>query len=315
MGADGVSSPPATGEGEAFKRADASSFDAGAETYDRLTQLATGPLTAHLLDLARLRGDDSLLDLGTGTGIVPLYAAARPGWRGHVTALDHSDGMLAAARKRLTAAGIASRVTLLRGDAERLDLPDAHFDVVVSMFALIHFPDPFAALREMRRVLKPRGRLALSVGGSPPWSPRGVAQRLTRAPEVLALARGRLLLATRFLDGLVDRHGLPDVGPALTEYARHHTNRTAGTVELVKRAGFRQVRRSFRTHAVDFDSIQDFWDVQRLFSSSARRRIQAADPGAVARLRADFDARCRRVLDAGGRLRYPTAALYVTAVR
>jgi ubiquinone/menaquinone biosynthesis C-methylase UbiE len=99
------------------------------------------------------RGD--VLEIGVGTGRnLPEYASAT-----RLTGIDLSDGMLERARAR--AKEIGRDVELLRGDAERLDFPDASFDTVVFSLSLCSIPDDAAAVREAARVLRPGGRLVL----------------------------------------------------------------------------------------------------------------------------------------------------------
>lgn len=105
------------------------------------------------------RSNASLIDVGTGLGLLALAAAERwPGLR--VTGIDPSSGMLAIARERIPE-NHHQRISFVEGDAERIPLPDASVDVVSSAFVLQLVPDRAAALREMRRVLRPDGTLAI----------------------------------------------------------------------------------------------------------------------------------------------------------
>jgi ubiquinone/menaquinone biosynthesis C-methylase UbiE len=76
-----------------------------------------------------------------------------------VWALDISPDMVGEARSNAASAGLGSRIVPTEGDMRALPFPDDSFDLVTSMFAFHHLPNPRAAIREMRRVLKPGGAL------------------------------------------------------------------------------------------------------------------------------------------------------------
>jgi ubiquinone/menaquinone biosynthesis C-methylase UbiE len=108
--------------------------------------------TAGLDDGARV------LDVGTGPGRVPLAIAhACPGLR--VEGLDLSAEMVAQARRNATDAGLDGGVRFTVGDVADLPFPDATFDLVVSTMSQHHWADAAAGLREVRRVLRPGGRV------------------------------------------------------------------------------------------------------------------------------------------------------------
>ena len=109
-----------------------------------------------VLDLLGSLQGRHVLDVGTGDGAYALQCAARGAI---VTALDLEQEMLDAARARALARGV--NVTLRRGRAERLPFDDRSFDVVLGVTVLCFVPDAEVAVREMARVLKPRGRLIL----------------------------------------------------------------------------------------------------------------------------------------------------------
>jgi SAM-dependent methyltransferase len=99
----------------------------------------------------------SVLDVACGTGVLAAAAAERVGIGGSVTGIDASAEMLAVARRKVAA------VRWCEGRAESLPFDNDHFDAVVSQFGLMFFERPVDALREMMRVLRPGGRLAVAV--------------------------------------------------------------------------------------------------------------------------------------------------------
>ena len=133
-----------------------------AETYERyMVPALFAPAAEHLLAMGSLRPGERVLDVGTGTGIVARLAAPAVGPAGSVAGLDASPAMLSVARAAATEEGLI--IDWYEGQAEALPYPDESFDLVLSQFALMFFADQQSALTEMRRVLTPGGRVALSV--------------------------------------------------------------------------------------------------------------------------------------------------------
>ena len=101
-----------------------------------------------------------VLDLATGTADLAIMIARRhPGTQ--VTGLDPAQRMLAEGREKIREAGLENRVRLLTGDAETLPFPDAHFDGVTIAFGIRNVPDRMRGIREMARVTRPGGRVAI----------------------------------------------------------------------------------------------------------------------------------------------------------
>ncbi|GGJ10214.1 demethylmenaquinone methyltransferase [Alicyclobacillus cellulosilyticus] len=109
------------------------------------------------------------LDVAAGTGDWSLALAKAVGANGHVTGLDFCDDMLEVARRKAAARGLADRISWVHGDAMALPFPDDTFDVATIGFALRNVPDVVQVLREMRRVVKPGGKVVSLELSKPEW--------------------------------------------------------------------------------------------------------------------------------------------------
>ncbi len=110
-----------------------------------------------IVDAAAAGPDDTVLDVACGGGIV--VCAFAPHVR-HATGIDMTPAMLDRARRLAAEKGVAN-VAWREGDVTSLPWPDAFFTIVVTRFAVHHFPDPEAVLREMVRVCTPGGRIVV----------------------------------------------------------------------------------------------------------------------------------------------------------
>jgi ubiquinone/menaquinone biosynthesis C-methylase UbiE len=141
------------------KRRVVADFNTMAETYDALRFVQVG--ARRLVELAALSPGAHVLDIATGTGWAAIAAAQHVGSTGRVLGVDLAPELLERARPKVAAAGL-TQVEFREGDAERLDLGDQRFEVVLCASALFFVPAMLAALREWYRVLTPGGQ----VGGS-----------------------------------------------------------------------------------------------------------------------------------------------------
>ncbi|SLN34276.1 Demethylrebeccamycin-D-glucose O-methyltransferase [Roseovarius litorisediminis] len=157
----------------------------GPEVYERCWVRAQLAQSANeLVATADVSSDDRVIDVACGTGVVARAAAARSSDAANVTGADVSIGMLDAAERFAADAGL-DRIAWVECDAANIPLPDASFDVALCQQGLQFMPDKPGAMAEMARVLKPGGRLAISV-----WK--------TRSPIGAAFAK---VLDNRFGEG------------------------------------------------------------------------------------------------------------------
>jgi SAM-dependent methyltransferase len=129
-----------------------------------------GPVTNLMLDRVGVGPGHRVLDIAAGDGDQSLTAAARVGPGGHVLATDIADNLVALAARTAREQGVQHLEARVM-DAENLTLEDGSFDVVISRLGLFFLPDLPRALSEIRRVLKPGGRLGAIVFSTPDKNP------------------------------------------------------------------------------------------------------------------------------------------------
>ncbi|MGR3872036.1 methyltransferase domain-containing protein [Streptomyces graminifolii] len=238
----------------AFDTAERTMWSGRAHAY----AVSFGRLCAHpvesLLDAAEIGTGTYVLDVGTGTGTAALAALARGA---RVSAVDADAGMAVVAR----ATGVDARVAAL----PQLPFPDDEFDAVVGNFVINHVGRPRAALTELRRVLKPGGRIALTLWGAR----RGAGQELF----------GRAFAAA----GAVIPADLPRLDPA-EDFAR-----TAdGFAELLREAGFTDAG------AVELEwdhrtTLDEWWGGPAAGVATAGLVVASQDAGTVVEIRREYE--------------------------
>lgn len=224
-----------------FKALERAGFNRIAARYADNAHLRAG-LADALLDAAELEPGQKVLDLASGPGLLARAAAQRVQPGGWVLASDIAEEMLAEGARRAAsdakaargddtgtrdpdgASGSASRpddraaettrhaapLSFAAADAEHLCVPDASFDRVLAGLALFMFPHPDDALAEIRRALRPGGRVVLSV-----WGVRDEVPLIARAQDCIA----RLLPAPKVARPSVFRFGEPAVLEAVLRAA------------------------------------------------------------------------------------------------
>ncbi|HKX47799.1 MAG TPA: methyltransferase domain-containing protein, partial [Gaiellaceae bacterium] len=147
----------------------------GWERWRGQLEEALTPVREWLITELRPQPDDTVLELGAGPGDTGFAALALVGERGRLISTDFSPEMVDVARRRGAELGLEN-VDYRVLDAEQIDLEADSVDVVLCQSGYMLMADPGAALSETRRVLRPGGRLALSVWGAPehnPWASIG----------------------------------------------------------------------------------------------------------------------------------------------
>ena len=157
-------------------------------TYDRysaLLSLGQDPRWRRfLVSRVQVGPDDTVLDVATGTAAVAIELVRRTGCS--VVGLDQSPEMLAEARTRVAAAGLADRIELVEGTADDLPFEDASFDGLTFTYLLRYVDEPTRTLRELARVVRPGGSIASLEFGVPEGLWRGAWELYVRAGLPLA---------------------------------------------------------------------------------------------------------------------------------
>ena len=189
----------------------------GWEKWDRFFDEQLAFLNHRLVADARLRTGMQVLDLGSGTGYPALLGARTVGPNGNVIGLDLAEQMLAVARRKATALGLAN-VTFRTSDVTVLPFEANSFDAVTSRFCLMFLPEIPKAAAEIARVLRPGGWVAAAVWSAPEKNPSiGLSmeaiKKVVELPAPDPTAPGIFRLATPGdLAGMMQQAGLIDVG-------------------------------------------------------------------------------------------------------
>jgi ubiquinone/menaquinone biosynthesis C-methylase UbiE len=197
-----------------------------------------GGLSEWIVDHVDPKPGQTILELTAGPGETGFLAAERllPG--GTLISTDLSAGMVDAARRGAEARGLRN-VECRAVDAQAIDLPDASVDGVISRFGLMLLPEPAKAFAEIRRVLRPAGRLVYGVMGPPQENP----------------------LLTFFVQAFAEHGHVLDADPfgpgGLFSLANHEANGS-----LVETAGFGHIEIEDVRGSARYESLDDYWEIQ-----------------------------------------------------
>lgn len=159
--------------------------DASGKTWAELQEMLDrllAPFEARLIAEAAPEAPDArVLDIGCGAGATTLAMARRLGPQGLALGVDISGPLVAAARARAQAEGLAN-AAFVEADAQMFPFDAQDFDTVISRFGVMFFDDPEAAFANIRRALRPGGRLTFVAWRSPSENPFMIAGAMAAAP-------------------------------------------------------------------------------------------------------------------------------------
>jgi ubiquinone/menaquinone biosynthesis C-methylase UbiE len=246
-------------------------------------------VTARMLAAVAPAPGERILELACGTG-GPGFAAAglvEPG--GEVIVSDVSPAMSEFARRRAAALGLGNVHTLVLDLAE-IDQPDGAFDVVLCREGLMLAADPLRAAREIRRVMRPGGRLALSV-----WGARERNPWLAVVFEVVG-----------------EQLGVPMPPPGMPHpFSLEDAGRLAGILTEAELGGVTVSELATPYHA---RSVQEWWERTALLAGPLAKRLAALEPRETKELSQRAALAAERYVTPSG-LEFPGVSLMATARR
>lgn len=121
-------------------------------------------MTDQYLQAMNIDAANTVLDMGCGTGVAARSIAQRKGFAGHITAIDLSSYLIAAAGRLAEEEGVGGAIEFHTGDSHTLQLSAATFDAAVAHTLVSHVGDPLTVLREIARVVKPGGTIGIFDG-------------------------------------------------------------------------------------------------------------------------------------------------------
>jgi len=219
------------------KRGTAAFFDRVAGQYDRTGPRFFSYFGQRLVNLAGLPAGAQVLDLASGRGAVLFPAASAVGPDGHITGVDLSERMVMELTQEIQHLN-APNITVRQMDVEDLQFPDASFDFIFCGFGLFFFPQVEHVLAEIRRVLRPGGKLAVSL-----WDRSMDAQWAWFYQEVQA-------------------HLPPDptAKPVPSRPPSGELDTQTGLQRALGAAGFRDIQVTLEIHDFVYAQDNDWWD-------------------------------------------------------
>ena len=155
--------------------ADSESYAVAWEKWFDIVEAGANPLNQRMIDLADIKADATVLDVGTGIGEPALSVAKRQGFQGRITAIDPDALMVDIGRKRVQQCGI-SNIEFIHSDIESMPLEATSFDTVLARWSLMFVDDFSNVLNKLKPVIRPGGRLVAAT-----WAPPDVVPALTIA--------------------------------------------------------------------------------------------------------------------------------------
>jgi SAM-dependent methyltransferase len=234
-------------------------FDVAADAYDRFMGRYSALLSPQLADLAGVRAEQRVIDVGCGPGALTGELVSRLG-AAAVSAVDPSESFVAAAQAR----NPGTLVTL--ASAEHLPFPDGAFDAALAQLVVHFMTDPVAGLGEMRRVTRPGGVVAASV-----WDHGG-----GRGPLSVLWQTAR------------------EMDPSVDDESRRPGAHSGELAALFEAAGLRDIEETALEVSLEHPTFDEWWEPFTRGVGPAGAYVA----GLSSERRAELRERCRRLLPA-----------------
>lgn len=265
------------------KQAITSVFNLVATKYDN-PSLRFFPLCADkLIDYAKIKPNDKMLDIATGTGVVAMAAAQSLGGSGHIHAIDLSKNMIQQAQEKAKHAGFET-IDFHVMDAENLEFESNFFDLITCSYGLFFMPDMSRALKSWLRVLKPGGKLIFTSFAPSAFQPLTeiFINNLAEYDVIPPTPRWLQLAEEDLCKQLLADNGFIEAEVVQTQLG-YHLGEVNHWWEVIQSAGYRGLYEQLpQEHRLEFEekhkieiekqlTKDGLWmDVQTLFSSAVK---------------------------------------------
>jgi len=245
-----------TDETEEAKAKATATYNAAADSFDEPALAFWNLIGQRTIERLRLKPGDRVLDVACGSGASAIPAAQSVGESGTVLGVDLAERLLELARAKARQLGLTN-IRFQVGDMERSGCADENFDAVVCVFGIFFLPDMARAVRELWRMVRQGGQLAITT-----WGPRVFEPGASAFWEAVS-------------------HERPDLVRAFDPWTR--IDSPAGLEELLRASGIENANITPESNLQELATPDDWWTI--VLGTGYRSTIEQLDPAARERVR------------------------------